>query len=71
VLTVWRKGDMRRLWRRLAALLGVLAERVRAWSALARATRHYGRAKRVGLYVVGLVVAAIADAVLDWLLHGQ
>ncbi|WP_306967361.1 hypothetical protein [Streptomyces afghaniensis] len=39
-------------------------------SALARASRHYGRAKRVGLYVVGLVVAAISDDVLDWLLHG-
>ncbi|MEU9783629.1 hypothetical protein AB0H92_22140 [Streptomyces phaeochromogenes] len=38
--------------------------------ARARAKKHYGRAKRVGLYVVGLVVAAISDDVLNWLLHG-
>ncbi|GGX58197.1 hypothetical protein GCM10010321_88900 [Streptomyces chartreusis] len=62
---------MRHLWHRLAVLWELLADRVRPWSARARATEHYGRAKRVAVYVVSLMAATICSDVVDWLLHGR
>lgn len=62
---------MRLLQRRFAVRRELLADRARTWSARARASKHYGRAKRVALYVVSLMAATISDDVLDWLLHGR
>lgn len=58
-------------WGRGAALWSAVAGRSRVWVTRVRASRHYGRAKRMAWEVLVAVVAATVSALLTWLLHGR
>lgn len=58
-------------WRRTAALWATVAQWGRRRATIARASRNYGRAKRMAWEVLVAVVTATSTALLTWLLHGR
>jgi hypothetical protein len=58
-------------WGRVAALWSTVAGWGRVWLTRARASRNYGRAKRLAWDVLVGVATATLTTLLTWLLHGR
>jgi hypothetical protein len=58
-------------WGRAAALWSTVAKWAREWLARARASKNYGRAKRLAWEVLVTVAATTITAHLTGLLHGR
>lgn len=59
------------LWRRIAALWSALVGRVSRRVSLVRASKNYGRAKRLVWDVLAALAASAVAAHLTELLHGR
>jgi hypothetical protein len=68
---VRRENDLTILWSRTAALWSAVVKWVRRRLTLARASKNYGRAKRMAWDVLVAVAATTITALLTGLLHGR